>query len=166
MTAWSTSWGSTPARRLRQLEARILAQDPSLAAVGPASVQTVAAPMATGNLRERLSSFVGRSTELEELNEAVRSSRLVTLIGPGGVGKTRLALETAATLREEHRDGAWLVDLAALPKPRALRRRWPALSGRPRPALPAPFRRARPWSSSSPTWPGGRSWSSWTTVSM
>jgi predicted ATPase/DNA-binding SARP family transcriptional activator len=105
--------GIDPGPALRQLEARILAQDPSLAAVSPAR-QTVAAPMATGNLRERLSSFVGRSAELEELKEVVRSSRLVTLIGPGGVGKTRLALETAATLREEHRDGAWLVDLASV----------------------------------------------------
>ena len=106
--------GIDPGPALRQLEARILAQDPSLAAVGPARLQTVAAPMATGNLRERLSSFVGRSTELEELKEVVRSSRLVTLIGPGGVGKTRLALEVAANLREEHRDGAWLVDLASV----------------------------------------------------
>ncbi len=106
--------GVDPGPALRQLEARILAQDPSLAAVGPARLQTVAAPMATGNLRERLSSFVGRSAELEELKEVVRSSRLVTLIGPGGVGKTRLALETAADLREEHRDGAWLVDLASV----------------------------------------------------
>ena len=106
--------GIDPGPALRQLEARILAQDPSLAAIGPARLQTVAAPMATGNLRERLSSFVGRSAELEELKEVVRSSRLVTLIGPGGVGKTRLALETAATLPEEHRDGAWLVDLAGV----------------------------------------------------
>ena len=106
--------GIDPGPALRQLEARILAQDPSLAAVGPARLQTVAAPMATGNLRERLSSFVGRSAELEELKEVVRSSRLVTLIGPGGVGKTRLALEMAATLRDEHRDGAWLVDLASV----------------------------------------------------
>jgi predicted ATPase/DNA-binding SARP family transcriptional activator len=106
--------GIDPGPALRQLEARILAQDPSLAAVGPAPLQTVAAPMATGNLRERLSSFVGRTAELEELKEVVRSSRLVTLIGPGGVGKTRLALETAADLREEHRDGAWLVDLASV----------------------------------------------------
>ncbi len=59
--------GIDPGPGLRQLEARILAQDPSLAAVGPDPIQTVAVPMATGNLRERLSSFVGRSTELEEL---------------------------------------------------------------------------------------------------
>ena len=109
--------GIDPGPALRELEARILAQDPSLAAAGPAGLAAVPAPMATGNLRERLSSFVGRTAELEELSEAVRSSRLVTLIGPGGVGKTRLAVEAAATLREEHRDGAWLVEFASVTEP-------------------------------------------------
>jgi predicted ATPase/DNA-binding SARP family transcriptional activator len=109
--------GIDPGPALRELQARILAQDPSLGAAGPAGLQAVAAPMAAGNLRERLSSFVGRSAELEELSEAVRSSRLVTLIGPGGVGKTRLAVEAAAALRHEHRDGAWLVEFASVTEP-------------------------------------------------
>ncbi len=109
--------GIDPGPALRELEARILAQDPSLGAAGPAALEAVPAPMATGNLRERLSSFVGRTAELRELSEAVRSSRLVTLIGPGGVGKTRLALESAATLRQEHRDGAWLVEFASVTEP-------------------------------------------------
>ena len=109
--------GIDPGPALRELEARILAQDPSLAAAGPAGLAAVPTPMATGNLRERLSSFVGRSAELEELSGAVRSSRLVTLIGPGGVGKTRLAVEAAATLRQEHRDGAWLVEFASVTEP-------------------------------------------------
>jgi len=109
--------GIDPGPALRELEARVLAQDPSLAAAGPAALATVPAPMTTGNLREPLSSFVGRSAELEELSEAVRSSRLVTLIGPGGVGKTRLAVEAAATLRQEHRDGAWLVEFASVTEP-------------------------------------------------
>ncbi|MGH3255193.1 MAG: BTAD domain-containing putative transcriptional regulator [Streptosporangiaceae bacterium] len=109
--------GIDPGPALRELEARILAQDPSLAAASPAGLQAVQAQMAAGNLRERLSSFVGRSAELEELSEAVRSSRLVTLIGPGGVGKTRLAVEAAAALREGHRDGAWLVEFASVTEP-------------------------------------------------
>ena len=109
--------GIDPGPALRELQARILAQDPSLAAAGPAGLEAVPAPMATGNLREPLSSFVGRSGELEELSGAVRSSRLVTLIGPGGVGKTRLAVEAAAALREEHRDGAWLVEFASVTEP-------------------------------------------------
>jgi len=74
----------------------------------------VGLPKAAGNLRERLSSFVGRDAELEQLREALRCSRLVTLTVPGGAGKTRLAVEAAAALREEHRDGAWLVELASV----------------------------------------------------
>jgi predicted ATPase/DNA-binding SARP family transcriptional activator len=109
--------GIDPGPALRELEARILAQDPSLAAAGPAGLEAVPAPMASGNLREPLSSFVGRGAELEELSAAVRSSRLVTLIGPGGVGKTRLAVAAAATLRHEHQDGAWLVEFASVTDP-------------------------------------------------
>jgi predicted ATPase/DNA-binding SARP family transcriptional activator len=108
--------GIDPGPALRKLQARILAQDPSLvpasAAASPAPARAAAPPKAAGNLREQLSSFVGRGAELEQLREALRSSRLVTLTGPGGVGKTRLAVEAAGALREEHRDGAWLVELA------------------------------------------------------
>ena len=118
--------GIDPGPALRELQARILAQDPSLApaSAAPASAQAspapvpAAAPLASaGNLRARLSRFVGRDAELGQLNEAVRSSRLVTLTGPGGAGKTRLAVETAAALRPEHRDGAWLVELASVVEP-------------------------------------------------
>src|SRR5579859_3371953 len=109
--------GIDPGPALRELVARILVQDPSLAVAGPAGCAAVPTLMATGNLREPLSSFVGRSAELEELSEAVRSSRLVTLIGPGGVGKTRLAVAAAAALRQEHRDGAWLVEFASVTEP-------------------------------------------------
>ena len=98
--------GIEPGPALRDLEARILVHDPSLAPAAPAGLEAVPTPMAAGNLRERLSSFVGRDAELEELSEAVRSSRLVTLIGPGGVGKTRLALEAAtSTARRAPRRG-------------------------------------------------------------
>jgi hypothetical protein len=96
--------GIDPGPALRELEARILAQDPSLAAGAPACLEAVPAPVATGNLREPLSSFVGRTGELEELTEAVRASRLVTLVGPGGVGKTPgLRLSDASALRQSSR---------------------------------------------------------------
>jgi predicted ATPase/DNA-binding SARP family transcriptional activator len=112
--------GIDPGPALRELQARILAQDPALAPasapVGPAPVRAPA-PTAAGNLRERLSSFVGRGDELTQLREAVRSSRLVTLTGPGGTGKTRLAVEAAAGLRAEYPDGAWLVELASVAAP-------------------------------------------------
>ncbi len=77
----------------------------------------MAAPVTVGNLREQLGRFVGRDAELAQLREAVRASRLVTLTGPGGAGKTRLAVEAAAALRQEHPDGAWLVELAGVTEP-------------------------------------------------
>ena len=83
--------GIDPGVALRELESRVLAQDPTLALAGPARAETAAAPAPVGNLRERLSSFIGRQGEVEHLSETVRSCRLVTLVGPGGVGKTRLA---------------------------------------------------------------------------
>jgi predicted ATPase/DNA-binding SARP family transcriptional activator len=109
--------GIDPGPALRELQTRILAQDPSLAPASPAPVPAAAPPRSAGNLRARLSRFVGRDAELAQLGEAVRASRLVTLTGPGGAGKTRLAVEAAAVLGEEHRDGAWLVELAAVVEP-------------------------------------------------
>ncbi|MGH9124687.1 MAG: ATP-binding protein, partial [Acidimicrobiales bacterium] len=72
---------------------------------------------ATGNLRVSLSSFVGRDAERGQLSDAVRSNRLITLIGPGGVGKTRLAIEAAAALDGDLGEGSWLVELAAVVHP-------------------------------------------------
>ncbi len=109
--------GIEPGRALRELQARVLAQDPALTLPGPARLRAATGPAATGNLRAHLSRFIGRDSELEQLCETVRSHRLVTLIGPGGAGKTRLAVEAAGVLREEHRDGAWLVELAGVAEP-------------------------------------------------
>src|SRR6516225_10419204 len=74
------------------------------------------APMArvTGNLPAELTSFVGRRGELAAVKRLVAYSRLVTLTGVGGVGKTRLALRAAAELRRAFRDGVWLVRLDQL----------------------------------------------------
>ncbi|AWK72148.1 protein kinase [Rhodococcus oxybenzonivorans] len=64
-----------------------------------------------GNLPLELSSFVGRRHELTEAKNLLASSRLVTLVGIGGVGKTRLALRLATSIHREFPDGAWLVEL-------------------------------------------------------
>ena len=64
-----------------------------------------------GNLPVQLSSFVGRTAELAELATAMRRSPLVTVTGPGGVGKTRLALQAAADQLPSFSDGAWLCEL-------------------------------------------------------
>ena len=65
------------------------------------------------NVPVPLSSLIGRSRELEGISETLRRTRLVTLTGPGGVGKTRLATEFARRQIGRRRDGIWLVDLTA-----------------------------------------------------
>src|SRR5712691_4313558 len=64
-----------------------------------------------------LTSFVGRERERAEIVQLVESTRLLTLVGTGGVGKTRLALEAARTLQPEFAHGVWLVELASLADP-------------------------------------------------
>jgi predicted ATPase/DNA-binding CsgD family transcriptional regulator len=71
----------------------------------------------TGNLPAELTSFVGRRGELAEVKRLLAGSRLVTLTGIGGVGKTRLALRAAVGLRRAFRDGVWLVQLDQLRDP-------------------------------------------------
>ena len=66
------------------------------------------------NLRAELTSFVGKDADVGAVRELIATRRLITLIGPGGSGKTRLATETARTLLGDLPDGAWLVDLAAI----------------------------------------------------
>lgn len=77
-------------------------------------IRTLDNPLLLHNLPVQLTSFVGRSRELEELGELVRSSRLVTLTGAGGCGKTRLVLQAAAGLLDGSGQGVWFVDLAPL----------------------------------------------------
>ena len=69
------------------------------------------------NLPERLPPLYGRADELQELGSMLLAHRLVTLVGPGGVGKTRLARAAAHDLRGQWPDGVWLVELAAVTDP-------------------------------------------------
>jgi predicted ATPase/DNA-binding SARP family transcriptional activator len=125
--------GLDPGPELRALELAILAQDPALpTAQGPALLKptahvpgtpekatpgtAVTAP-APSNLRAPLTSFVGREDEITRVRALLGKGRLVTLTGPGGAGKTRLAIEVATRLMAEGGagpDGAWLADLAPL----------------------------------------------------
>jgi len=70
-----------------------------------------------GNLRPALTSFVGRESEADQVQAALKVHRLVTLTGVGGVGKTRLAVEVATRLADEFPDGVWLFELAAVTDP-------------------------------------------------
>jgi predicted ATPase/class 3 adenylate cyclase/DNA-binding CsgD family transcriptional regulator len=69
------------------------------------------------NLPDQLTSFVGRQAELTELRRTLSESRLVTLTGAGGAGKTRLSLQLAADALEQFPDGAWWVNLAPVSEP-------------------------------------------------
>ncbi|WP_042381911.1 AfsR/SARP family transcriptional regulator [Streptacidiphilus melanogenes] len=75
-----------------------------------------------GNLRARLTSFVGRGADIEAIRADLGRVRLVTLLGPGGAGKTRLSQEAAEGLAgsEGARDGVWLAELAPVRDPRAV----------------------------------------------
>ncbi len=70
-----------------------------------------------GNLPQQLSSFVGREDLVTEIAQLLRSERLVTLSGVGGVGKTRLALEVGAELAGEFPEGVWMIELAPIGEP-------------------------------------------------
>src|SRR5579859_454455 len=72
------------------------------------------------NLPLQLSSFIGRERELAELANLLKTARLLTLTGPGGTGKTRLALQVAADLVDQFADGVFFVDLAPLTEPGAV----------------------------------------------
>src|SRR5919199_532695 len=70
-----------------------------------------------GNLPAEATSFIGRRRELAELRKKLGAARLVSLVGPGGVGKTRLAIRIATDLARGFPDGAWLVELAEVRDP-------------------------------------------------
>jgi predicted ATPase/DNA-binding SARP family transcriptional activator len=105
-------FGVEPGPELQRLERAILQQDPALSP--PARVAGV-----RGNLPAAVTPLVGRRLELAAVTALLRQPdvRLVTLTGPGGTGKTRLALEAARQLASELFDGAVLVDLAPLEDP-------------------------------------------------
>jgi len=92
----------------------ILRDDPALAAGRSTARAQGAAPHRSTNLPAALDALIGREAELAELVEWVRRHRLVALVGPGGIGKTRLAQAAGRHLVETFADGAWWVDLAAL----------------------------------------------------
>ena len=157
--------GIDPGPALRELEARILAQDPSLAAAGPAGL--AGGSGADGNGQP--------AGAIEQLRRSHRGTRGAERGGPlcpagdadrsrrggqdpaGGGGGRRTAPRSTGT-------GPGWSSSRASPSPTGLRGLWPARSGRPRPASLARLRRTRRWSSSCATWPGGRFWSSSTTV--
>jgi predicted ATPase/DNA-binding CsgD family transcriptional regulator len=80
----------------------------------------MASSVAAGNLPTDVTQFLGRRLELAEIKQRFGDTRLLTLTGPGGVGKTRLALRLSGDMRRAFRDGVWLVELAELQDPNLL----------------------------------------------
>ncbi|MEV0371573.1 BTAD domain-containing putative transcriptional regulator [Streptomyces sp. NPDC050636] len=120
--------GADPGPELRALHKELLrhtaigAPEPAVRpALPPLVPRTAARP---GNLRARLTSFVGRDTDLEGLRADLAEHRLVTLLGPGGAGKTRLSQEgaeaAAAALPDAWPHGVWLAELAPLDDPQTV----------------------------------------------
>jgi predicted ATPase/DNA-binding SARP family transcriptional activator len=112
--------GLTPGAELRDLQEAILQQRADL--TPPARVATTPAAPSTPRavpraLPPRLTSFLGREAELRRVAELLQAHRLVTITGPGGVGKTSLALEAARAAADGHPDGVGFVRLAGVTDP-------------------------------------------------
>ncbi|MFE3651021.1 BTAD domain-containing putative transcriptional regulator, partial [Streptomyces sp. NPDC059152] len=100
--------GTDPGAALRERHLRLLRAD------RPAPD---AAPARQSNLPAPLTSFVGRDRDLARIGTLLAAGRLVTVVGPGGAGKTRLAVEAARRHRSGYRDGVWMIDLASVTEP-------------------------------------------------
>lgn len=96
--------GVEPGPRLRRLERDVLLQDPSLERPRPS----------LGRLPEALTAFHGRTGELADCQRLLREHRLLTITGPAGVGKTRLAIELVRGAAPAHEDGVSVTELAGL----------------------------------------------------
>lgn len=104
--------GVAPDRETQVTYRAAMQQASSVAATMP--IVPVQRSAGRGNLPVRLDSLIGREREAERVARLLTAHRLVTLIGPGGVGKTRLALRVASDLQPTLPEGAWWVDLASL----------------------------------------------------
>ncbi|WP_329290841.1 AfsR/SARP family transcriptional regulator [Streptomyces pseudovenezuelae] len=126
--------GADPGAELRALHGELLRPEPSRRGWGTggpreqATVERVSsaegvvatAPSPVGNLRARLTSFVGREADIDAIRGDLATARLVTLLGPGGAGKTRLSQEAAEAVGDVVRDGVWLAELAPVDDPDAV----------------------------------------------
>ncbi|WP_404189484.1 AfsR/SARP family transcriptional regulator [Streptomyces tauricus] len=114
--------GTDPGTALRERHLRLLRPErsprpersgrPEQSAPGADAVRT-----GPGNLPAPWTSFIGRDDDLARIETLLAAGRLVTVVGPGGAGKTRLAVEAARRHRHAYRDGAWLADLAPVTEP-------------------------------------------------
>ena len=116
--------GSDPGPELRALHGELLRSPDGESGARAIPVRTATdespASPPPGNLRARLTSFVGREADIDVIRTDLVAARLVTLLGPGGAGKTRLSQEAAEGVRDAARDGVWLAELAPVDDPEAV----------------------------------------------
>ena len=154
-------------RKLQVEDRRALAAVAATSAA-PAGAATGMRHAPIAPLPSPLTPFVGRAAERATLAEALQAHRLVTAVGPGGVGKTRLALSVAADLADRFADGVWYVDLVPVTDPAmiapaiadalGLGEPQGAVDDRPHPRLAGrPARRCWSWTTASTCWTAWRS---------
>ncbi|WP_419994788.1 BTAD domain-containing putative transcriptional regulator [Streptomyces boninensis] len=103
--------GLEPGPELAALHQAILEQDPALGLAATPPPVTVSAPSPVADLPTPVTELIGRDSELADVQKLLRSERMITLTGPGGVGKTRLALEAARLAADDFPDGVRLAEL-------------------------------------------------------
>ena len=113
--AWLTDLGTHQLRDLPRPERVVQLCHPDLRNDFPPLRTT--STVVSHNLPVQLTNFVGRGAQMTDLEKLLVDNRLVTLTGAGGAGKTRLAVEVAARIAAEFRDGVWYVDLAPITHP-------------------------------------------------
>ncbi|GAA2105085.1 AfsR/SARP family transcriptional regulator [Actinomadura alba] len=113
--ALAQSLGVDPSAELERVHLAVLRQEAEL--TPPPRSGPVRLDRPSTNIRAQLTSFIGRDEDLKRVGKLLGEGRLVTLTGPGGAGKTRLAMESAARQSDQPADGVWIVELAPVTDP-------------------------------------------------
>jgi predicted ATPase len=113
LSGWQGDGAAAAFRNLLSGLERLVPRGPS-AGPAPAPATPAQTPAVRGNLPRRLAPLIGREAELAQIASLLKEAPLVTLTGPGGIGKTRLAIEAAQREAGAHADGAFLVELAGV----------------------------------------------------